>query len=195
MNLIRTVLVDDHPSLRSSLRTVLARTGDIDVVATTESPDALMTTQRSDPDVVVVGVTVSPASQRRGLELIGQLHRLHPTVASVALTTRDDAHLRIRTALAGARGYVVKSTVSDELVAMIHHAYYEQRGGRSRITLTDDERRLLLMIAGGLTNPQLAAALGIGEPTVRASARRLLSKLDVSSRAEAIYAATKRGLI
>lgn len=196
---IRTLLVEDHPSLSEAMKTLLGRDASVTVVGEAcRGEDALVEVPRRHPDVVVVDLKLSDRAQRDGLHLINDLTRRFPAVATVALTTVPDDDLVIRAVMAGARGHAIKNSDTFELARAIHGAYLEHHDvdrDHRPVSITEQDRALLRFIAQGMSNQRLASALDLPESTVRSRVRRVLCKLDVSTRAEAVYIATKMDLI
>lgn len=209
---VRTVLVDDHAILRQGLRSLLERDGSISVVGEADSLEsAIREVARTTPDVVVVDLKLAVGTEYEGLTLIAEVMRRWPSVASLVLTTFLDDDLVVRAVRAGARGYVVKDVDTTELVRAILAV---SRGGSafdprstsvvlravsgdapSREGLTDRERDVLRLLAEGLSNKGIGQQLFISESTVKFHIRNIIKKLGVSKRTDAVYTASKRGLI
>lgn len=209
---IRTVLVDDHALLREGLRALLGRSEDVTVVGEADSYEsALAEVAISRPDVVVVDLKLTAGADYDGLRLVGEITRRHPDVATLVLTTFLDDDLVVRAVRAGARGYVVKDVDTTELVRAVRAvasggSAFDPRsatsvlrtmaGGHDPSTeLTDREREVLRHLAQGESNGQIGAALYISESTVKFHIRNVIRKLGVSRRTDAVYVASKRGLI
>jgi two-component system, NarL family, response regulator DevR len=209
---IRLVLVDDHAILRQGLRSVLERESDIVVVGEASSEaEAEAVVRASTPDVVVLDLKLSAASDFEGLSLCAKLAAAHPGVGLLVLTTFLDEDLVVRAVHAGARGYVVKDVDTTELVRAIRavsagESAFDSRSaaavvrslsGRSepRQQLTDRELEVLRLLAAGLSNNQIGERLYISATTAKFHVSNIMRKLEVTRRAEAVYAASKRGLI
>ncbi|GAB16590.1 putative two-component response regulator [Gordonia effusa NBRC 100432] len=209
---VRTMLVDDHAILRQGLRSLLERDGAIEVVGEADSlATAYREVQRTAPDVVVVDLKLAVGTEYEGLTLISELTRRWPAVSSLVLTTFLDDDLVVRAVKAGARGYVVKDVDTTELVRAIETV---SRGGSAfdpRSTsvvlravsgeaptpqsLTDRERQVIRLLAEGFSNKRIGQTLFISESTVKFHIRNIIRKLGVSKRTDAVYTASKRGLI
>ncbi|MFW0790871.1 MadR family response regulator transcription factor [Gordonia sp. CPCC 205333] len=209
---VRTMLVDDHAILRQGLRSLLERNGSIEVVGEADSlATAYREVQRTAPDVVLVDLKLAVGTEYEGLTLISELTRRWPSVASLVLTTFLDDDLVVRAVKAGARGYVVKDVDTTELVRAIETV---SRGGSAfdpRSTsvvlravsgeaptpqsLTDREREVIRLLAEGYSNKRIGQTLFISESTVKFHIRNIIRKLGVSKRTDAVYTASKRGLI
>lgn len=209
---IRTVLVDDHALLREGLRAVLERQPEVAVVGEAGSFDAaLAEVAHTDPDVVVVDLKLTAGTDYEGMRLISELKRFNPDLAILVLTTFLDDDLVIRAVRAGARGYVVKDVDTTELVRAIRAlsaggSAFDPRSstivmrtmaGERNISeeLTDREREVLRLLADGMSNAGIGQQLFISESTVKFHIRNVIRKLRVTKRTDAVYVASKRGLI
>ncbi|MGE4361156.1 MAG: response regulator [Mycolicibacterium sp.] len=212
MKPIRLVLVDDHAILRQGLRSVQERADDLIVVgeAASES-EAVAVVGATSPDVVLLDLKLSAGSEFEGLTLCAKLSAAHPKLGLLVLTTFLDEDLVVRAVHAGARGYVVKDVDTTELVRAIRAisagdsafdsrsaaAVVRSMSGRSesRAQLTDREVEVLRLLAAGLSNNKIGERLYISATTAKFHVSNIMRKLEVSRRAEAVYAASKRGLI
>jgi two-component system, NarL family, response regulator DevR len=208
----RLVLVDDHAILRQGLRSVLEREDDLVVVGEASSePEAEAVVRAVQPDVVLLDLKLSAGSDFEGLSLCAHLSAAHPGVGLLVLTTFLDEDLVVRAVHAGARGYVVKDVDTTELVRAIRaisagESAFDSRSaaavvrslsGRTepRQQLTDREIEVLRLLAAGFSNQKIGEKLFISATTAKFHVSNIMRKLDVSRRAEAVYAASKRGLI
>ncbi len=204
---LRVFLIDDHELLRVGLRSLLAAEADLCVVgeaATVE--EAVAGIEATQPDVAVVDLQLA---QGTGIEVCREVRSRHPEVRCLILSAFCDQRDVSCAILAGASGYVLKQRASRDLVEAIRDV---GRGGivldailtdsvlsRMRagvdpdpllLRLSQQERRILELIAGGLTNRQIAAELFLAEKTVRNYVSHLLAKLGMHRRSEAAaYAA------
>lgn len=210
--LVRIMLVDDHMLLRQGLRSVLEREPDLQIVAeAASSGEALARAAQQRPDVVLIDLKLSASSDYEGLALCRALSAAHPRMGLLILTTFLDEELVVEAVHAGARGYVVKDVDTTELVRAIrsvsrgesafdaHSAAAVVRSISGQVKaaekLTERELEVLRLLAGGLPNGKIGAALFISPTTVKFHVSNIMRKLGVSRRAEAVYAASKRGLI
>jgi len=209
---IRLILVDDHAILREGLRSVLEREDDLVVVGEASSePEAEAVVRATHPDVVLLDLKLSASSDFEGLSLCAKLSAAHPGIGLLVLTTFLDEDLVVRAVHAGARGYVVKDVDTTELVRAIRAisagesafdarsaaAVVRSLSGRTapRQQLTDREIEVLRLLAAGLSNNKIGEKLFISATTAKFHVSNIMRKLEVSRRAEAVYAASKRGLI
>jgi two-component system, NarL family, response regulator DevR len=209
---IRLVLVDDHAILRQGLRSVLEREEDLVVVGEASSEaQAEAVVRAMQPDVVLLDLKLSAGSDFEGLSLCAKLSAAHPGIGLLVLTTFLDEDLVVRAVHAGARGYVVKDVDTTELVRAIRAisagdsafdsrsaaAVVRSLSGRTglRQQLTDREIEVLRLLAAGFSNQMIGEKLYISATTAKFHVSNIMRKLEVSRRAEAVYAASKRGLI
>ncbi|MCP9275711.1 MadR family response regulator transcription factor [Mycolicibacterium arenosum] len=209
---IRLVLVDDHAILRQGLRAVLEREDDLIVVGEASSEgEAEAVVRAMAPDVVLLDLKLSTGSDFEGLSLCTKLSAAHPQLGLLVLTTFLDEDLVVRAVHAGARGYVVKDVDTTELVRAIRAvstgesafdarsaaAVVRSLNGRNepRQQLTDRELEVLRLLATGSSNHEIGEKLYISATTAKFHVSNIMRKLEVSRRAEAVYAASKRGLI
>ena len=165
----------------------------------------------TNPDVVLLDLKLSAGSDYEGLSLCATLSGAYPGIGLLVLTTFLDENLVVRAVHAGARGYVVKDVDTTELVRAIRAisagesafdsrsaaAVVRSMSGRSepRKQLTDREIEVLKLLAAGLSNNKIGEKLFISATTAKFHVSNIMRKLEVSRRAEAVYAASKRGLI
>ncbi|MBD0863680.1 response regulator transcription factor [Gordonia sp. zg691] len=209
---IRTLLVDDHALLRQGMRSLLEREDVVEVVGEAGSYDAaLAEVNTCRPDVVVVDLKLSAGTEYEGLRLIREMAQRHPEVAALVLTTFLDDDLVVRAVRAGARGYVVKDVDTTELVRAIQAvsgggSAFDPRSAavvlravsgenETPASLSEREREVLRLLADGMSNRRIGETLFISESTVKFHIRNIIRKLGVSKRTDAVYVASKRGLI
>ncbi|MED7925187.1 response regulator transcription factor [Nonomuraea sp. LP-02] len=213
--MIRILVADDHAGFRAGLRTLLATAEGIDVADEAASGEqALALAGRIQPDVVLMDLDMPGMG---GIAATERLTRDHPHIRVLVLSMSDDDDSVFAAVRAGARGYVVKGARKAELVRSVQTvaeggavfgpalasrlaAYFSPlSGGRTETAaplpaLTPREREILALIAGHLTNPQIAARLGLSQKTVRNHVSAVLAKLQVADRAQAILRAREAGL-
>ena len=209
---IRLVLVDDLAILREGLRSVLERERDLVIVGEASSEaEGEAVVGKLAPDVVLMDLKLSAGSDYDGLSLCAKLSSRYPDMGLLVLTTFLDEDLVVRAVHAGARGYVVKDVDTTELVRAIRAVSVGQSAFDSRSAaavvrslsgrgspqqqLTDRELEVLRLLAAGLSNNMIGEKLYISATTAKFHVSNIMRKLEVSRRAEAVYAASKRGLI
>jgi two-component system, NarL family, response regulator NreC len=212
---IHVVLADDHHLVRQGIRALLAQAGDIEVVGEAEDgPAAIELAQRLTPDVLVMDIGMPRMS---GIEAIAQIHSLHLPTQMLILSMYSDEIL-VRQALRnGARGYLLKRSVVEELllaVRAVHRSetylspqisnailadFLARRDGTVETSLFDRlsprERQVLQLVAEGRTNNEIAETLQIAVKTVEKHRASLMAKLKVQDLAGLLRKAMRHGLI
>lgn len=207
------MLIDDHAIVRSGLRTILEREDDLSVVAEASSaPEALAALSRHRPRIALLDLKLSTSSDTEGLELCEAITEQFPDVGILVLTTFLDDALVLRAVRAGARGYVVKDVDTSGLVRAIRDvarggSAFDARSAAAMVRgvntppaeddrqLTPREREVLGLLARGLSNRDIGERLYISETTAKFHVGNILRKLGVTRRAEAVYEASKMGVI
>ena len=210
---ISIVLVDDHAIVRQGIRSILERHPQMCVVgeaATSEEAMAVVSATR--PRIVLLDLKLSTSSDTEGLELCQKLTSTYSDTAVLVLTTLMDDQLVVRAIRSGASGYVVKDVDTRELVRAIRavsqgESAFDSRSAAAMVRslnarspleskqLTEREREVLSLLARGLSNRDIGKRLYISETTAKFHVGNIIRKLNVSRRAEAVYAASKMGLI
>ena len=207
------MIVDDHAIVRQGLRSILEREPDMRVVAEASKPDeALTVIGRVRPSIVLLDLKLSTSSDTEGLELCAALTSAHPEVAVLVLTTFLDERLVLQAIRAGAKGYVVKDVDTSSLIRAIRdvsrgESAFDARSAAAMVrglnaAPEDDHRKLtprecevLKLLARGSSNRDIGTELFISETTAKFHVGNILRKLGVSRRAEAVYEASKMGVI
>lgn len=201
-------LLDDHEVVRRGLHDLLEAEDDFTVVG--ESGSAAEATRRIPalrPDVAILDARLPDGS---GIDVCRDVRSIDPSIKALILTSYDDDEALFAAILAGAHGYVLKQIRGDELVAAIRKVAAGQslldpavtqrvldrvREGRSTPaelqSLTEQERRILSLIAEGLTNRQIAERMFLAEKTVKNYVSSLLAKLGLERRTQAAVLAAK----
>ena len=211
--MIRVVLVDDDAMVRTGLRLILSAAPDIEVVGeAADGSAASVMVRRERPDVVLLDVRMPGVD---GLTAARDLLADAATPWRVVMLTTFDLDEYVYAALAaGASGFLLKDVPPERLVAAVRQVhdgdvllapditrrlvarYAQPRGGPDPLApLTDRERDVLALIARGLSNVEIASALHLGEATVKTHVGRILAKLDLRDRAQAVVAAYEAGLV
>ncbi len=201
---IRLLLVDDHPMVRTGLRTFLELQPDMCVVGEAASGEqALALTRRLTPDIVVLDLMLPGMS---GVDVVRHLRADHPGVKVVALTSFAGRDLVLPAVRAGVAGYLLKDVDARELADALRAVH---AGGvplhpqvaatvMASVTATDPltprERDVLRLIARGLSNRLIARELTLAEKTVKAHVSAILAKLGVADRTQAALYAVRNGL-
>ncbi|PXY23975.1 MadR family response regulator transcription factor [Prauserella flavalba] len=205
------VLVDDHAIVRQGLRSILDREDDMRVVGeATTAAEARVVLDRLRPDIVLLDLKLGTGSDTEGLELCSEITANHPGIGVLVLTTfLDDAYV-LEAVHRGAKGYVIKDVDTSALVSAIRTVARDESAFDSRSAsvmarsirtapdepaLTEREQGVLELLATGLSNRVVGERLFISETTVKFHVRNIMRKLGASTRAEAVYEASKMGLI
>ncbi len=205
---IRLLLVDDHEIVRRGLRELLESAGDLRVTHEAGSLDEALSVDLDDIDVAVLDVRLPDGS---GVELCRQLRELRPDLRCLMLTSFADNEALNASILAGAQGYVLKNVRGDDLVSAIRRVasgevlltdeQVERARERLRRQIAEDlrieslsaqERRILDLLAEGLSNREIADAMFLAEKTVKNYVSNLLTKLGFQRRTEAALFAQKQ---
>jgi DNA-binding NarL/FixJ family response regulator len=202
--IIRVLVVDDHPLMRSGIVAVVDRESDMTVVGEVgDGESALARYDALRPDVTLMDLQMPGIG---GVETIARLRKRHADAAIVVLTTYKGDVQALKAIRAGAGGYLLKSAVRTELVDTIRSV----RGGRPYIlpevaadiaahlideTLTERETAVLACVAGGNSNRAVARELGVTEDTIKAHMSNVLAKLKAQDRTHAVTIAVRRGII
>ncbi len=204
---IGVFLLDDHEIVRRGVRDLINEEPDLEVVGEAGTADAaLEVIERVRPDVAVLDVRLQDGS---GIEVCRDIRSAHPRVACLMLTSYADDDALLGSVLAGAAGFVLKQVRGGELLTGIRQvatggsliepdvaarAVARMRArtqeDRQLASLTPQERRILDLLAEGMTNREIADALYLAEKTVKNYVSNLLMKLGMKHRTEAaVYAA------
>jgi two-component system, NarL family, response regulator DevR len=208
---LRILIADDHAVVRAGLRALLEQQPDFTVIAEAESGlDAVRQAVTHQPDIIVMDIRMPGGLS--GIEACEQITEQLPGSKVIMLTSYAEDELVMDAVRAGAVGYVLKRVGSGDLVdairtvgkgaAMIDpsmtKALLEEVRQAAQVKeasafsgLTPQEMRILALMVEGLTNREIAAQLFLGEGTVRNYVGNILSKLQVSNRAEAAVFAVK----
>ena len=201
---IRVLVADDHPVVRAGLAAVIAGEVDLLLVAQAENGErACGLFREHQPDVVLMDLRMPIMD---GVQAIRTITAEFPAARILALTTYEgDADIR-RALEAGARGYLLKDMLLTDVITAIRAV---RRGDRviptavaarlaefpERSDLTERELEVLQLVARGLSNKQVARAIGRAEETVKIHLKNMFAKLDVADRTEAVTVGLARGLI
>jgi NarL family two-component system response regulator LiaR len=206
---IRVMLVDDHNVVRSGLATFLRAYDDLELVGEARNGmEAVKLCHRNKPDVILMDLMMP---EMDGIAATRAILADYPEIKIIAMTSFEEEEFVHGVLAAGAISYLLKNVTSDELARAIRDAV----SGRSTLSpeaarvlvqatrptkdplidLTEREREVLNLVVQGNNNQQIADALVISVATVKAHISSLLSKLQVSSRAEAIAYAIKHKIV
>jgi DNA-binding NarL/FixJ family response regulator len=204
---VRVFLLDDHEVVRRGVRELLEAAGDIEVVGEAgTAEEALARVPVANPDVALLDMRLPDGN---GVEVCREIRSAHETVQCIILTSFADDEALFDAIMAGAAGYLLKQIRGTDLVDAVRRVAAGQSLLDPEVTarvlerlrtgpkederlarLTDQERRILDLIAEGLTNRQIAERMFLAEKTVKNYVSNLLSKLGMERRTEAaVFAA------
>ncbi|MDA0336629.1 MAG: response regulator transcription factor [bacterium] len=199
--IIDVLLVDDHPVVRDGISAMLSSVPHINVCGgATGGLEGVLLAQQLRPDVVVMDIGLPDIN---GLEATRQLSANQPEIRVVILTVYDNREYVLRAARVGARGYVVKNSPAADLLHAIESVYEghfcfppahaalvltelaeldaDLTEDRSSGELSTRERQVLALIAGGLSNRDIADRLALSVRTVETHRQHVMNKLDIHS--------------
>lgn len=213
--MIRLVVADDHHLVRQGIRALLERSGDIEVVGEAgDGREAIDLVERHQPDVLVVDIAMPRLD---GMQVIKRVRTLGVKTQIVVLSMYSDETLVRQAIRSGAKGYLLKRSVTEELLLAVRaasrgEAYLSPPVSGFLLTdllsvrvegdqvsladrLTSREREVLQLIAEGNTNIAIAEKMNISEKTVEKHRANLMAKLNVHDVAGLVRAAIKHGLV
>ena len=203
---IRVLLIDDHPVVRAGLRSIVEARGFTVVGEASTGEEALAATPALRPDVVLCDLRLGEGID--GVETTAALRRMPDAPSVLILTTFDHDAQIIRALEAGAAGYLLKDVDNDTIARAIidaaSGAMVLTPGGDERliaalraprVTLTDRERDVLMLVDEGAGNKEIAVRLFISESTVKTHIVHLLEKFGAASRTAATSEARRLGLL
>jgi len=206
--MIRVFLLDDHEVVRTGLRELLEHDGDIEIVGESGSaPEAIRRIPALRPDVAVLDARLPDGN---GIDVCRQIRSVDPSIHGLILTSYEDDEALFAAIMAGASGYVLKQIRGTDLVDAVRRVASGQSLLDPAVTqrvlerirsgveppselrsLTEQERRILVHIAEGLTNREIAAKMFLAEKTVKNYVSSLLAKLGLERRTQAAVLATR----
>jgi len=210
MKRIRILLADDHAVVRQGFRMVLGAHPDMEIVGEAgNGREAVELAERLKPEVVVMDVSMP---ELNGIEATRRLAASTPHTRVLALSMHKDSVYVREILRAGARGYLLKDSVADDLVAAVRavasgEGYLSPQVSsavlddyRRHVTnpidlLTSREREVLQMLAEGKTNKEIAGVLNLSAYTVEAHRGRVMEKLNVHTIADLVRFAVRYGLV
>ncbi|MCW2823205.1 MAG: DNA-binding response regulator [Aeromicrobium sp.] len=205
----RVFLLDDHEVVRAGLRQLLESSGGIEVVGDADTASAaLARIPALRPDVAVLDARLPDGS---GIEVCRAIRSSYPDIKVIILTSFDDDEALFASIMAGAAGYVLKQVTGQDLIAAVHHVadggslldpsvtakvMDRLRDGapgepEELKSLTAQERRILELVAEGLTNRQIGERLFLAEKTVKNYMSNVLAKLGLERRTQAAVFASR----
>ncbi len=212
---IRVLLVDDHPIVLEGIKTHLSLQSDLEVVGSaTNGHEAIQKAKELQPDVILLDISMP---EMNGLEAIALLRQQVSRAKILVLTMHNTREYIAQIIQTGARGYMLKDSSPSELIRAIELVYAgevcfspavsrvlldELTTGRSKslpvalsTPLSDREREVLMLIADGHNNKEIASRLGIGVRTIETHRERIMRKLDIHSIAGLTKFAIAKGIV
>ncbi len=211
----RLLLVDDHAVVRSGLRMLLGSESDVEIVGeASTAKEAIEAAAQFNPEVILMDIGLPDLS---GIDATREIKKRFPKISIVALTIHEDEEYFFKMLEAGASGYVPKRAAPEELLTAIRAAatgevylypslakllvkdYLTQEhpaDEKSNLDgLTDREREVLMYLAEGASNEEIAKSLVISPKTVERHRENIMRKLNLHSRAELVRYAIRKGII
>ena len=208
---VRVLIVDDHAVVRAGIRALLAHEPDIEPIGEAGSArEAVFQSRSLKPDVIVIDVVMPDGS---GLEAVPTLLHERPEAQILVLSMQDDPRYVRQAFEVGAKGYVLKEAADREIVAAVREVargrqyVHPELGARlvaasaaaarraEQDPLSDREHEVLLLLALGNTNQEIAQQLYISVRTAETHRAHIMQKLHLSSRAELVRYAIDQGLL
>ena len=212
MSVTKLAIIDDHEVIINGLRAMLSGHPDLQIIYSANSgADLLSLLKQNQPDVLLMDIQMPEMS---GVELCKLVHKQYPQVKIIAFSSFDDSHYVKQIMRNGASGYLLKNADQQSIVSAIQQVVTgnevidetikkilvgESITGHRRsifdIPLTKREREILKLIAGELTNQEIADRLFISLRTVETHRFNLTQKLAAKNTASLVKEAMKRGLV
>lgn len=201
---IRVVLIEDHAIVRDGLCALLSSQDDISVVATADTGrSGLKAVDEHKPDVVLMDLRLPELD---GLTAVSIMQERYPQIAVLILSSAEGDKAIERCLQAGARGYLLKSAQSMEVIEAIRAvaqggryispaAALELATGEPTANLTPREIEVLESVLGGMSNAEIGKSLGVAEKTIKNQLHNVYLKLKATDRTHAVTIALQRGII
>lgn len=201
---IRVMCVEDHRIVREGLALIINQEPDMTIVGACATGDEAVETYRTTkPDVTLMDLRLGATS---GVDAIKAIRKINPDARIIVLTMYEGDEDIFRAHQAGATTYLLKDTLSSDLVRVVREVHGGQRPVLPEVqarlserasmpTLTPREVEVIQLISQGLRNKEVGAMLGITEGTVQIHVKNIFAKLGVNDRTGAVQVAVRRGLI
>ena len=203
-NVIRILVVDDHPLFRDGVATLVAGQKDMRMVAEAgNGNEAVEQFRRHSPDITLMDLQMPGSS---GIDAIIAILGYSPAARIIVLTTYSGDMQALRALKAGARAYLLKGLLHKDLLSTIRAVHAGTKTVSPSVateiashseddSLTEREIEVLRLIAGGNANKEIAAKLAVSEETVKGRVKQILSKLHANDRTHAAMIGLRRGII
>ena len=201
---LRVLLADDHTALLVGMRTLVESMPRATVVGeAADGSEAIEKYRALSPDILVLDLRMPKVD---GLQVVEAVIAFDAGAKILVMTMYDGEHDVARALHSGAKGYILKSASREQIIAAITAVARGERYVPERVALqlvadasspklTPREREVLELLRVGMTNKDIAAALGVAPGTVKTHVQELLEKLGATGRAEAVNLALQRGLL
>ncbi|MBG0717048.1 response regulator transcription factor [Microbacterium sp. 2C] len=207
--MIRIVVADDHPIVRTGIIALFAPEDDIDVVAEAATPDeAVAAAERMSPDVVLMDLQFGASANSGGADATRRIRALDAAPYVLVLTNYDSDGDILGAVEAGASGYLLKDAPPHELITAVRAAAAGEsalapviatrlmdRMRAPQASMSARELQVLELVAAGCSNSDIAAELFVSDTTVKSHLAHIFTKLGVSSRTAAVSRARERGIL
>ena len=202
--MIRVVCIDDHALVRDGIELILSRQKDMELVGSLATGEEAIDFFRHDaPDVTLIDLQLGTID---GVETIRTIRKTHPDARFIVLTVYEDEEHIHRAMSAGAATYLLKETLSADLVQVIRQVHSGEcpisesveaalQTRAAHPTLTAREVEIMQHVVEGKRNKEIAAALFLSEVTVMTHLRNIYIKLGVNDRTAALSVAVRRGIV
>jgi NarL family two-component system response regulator LiaR len=210
-DVIRVMIVDDHPVVRRGIQSLLGEEEDIQVVGeAVNGKDAIEKVESLKPDVILMDLVMPEMS---GIEAIEKITASHPNARILVMTSFAADDKVFPSIKAGALGYLLKDSDPEDLIRMIRQVYRGElsihptiarkviqelnRPAKEPLTpspITEREVEILQLLAQGMENKEIAAKLVVRDATVRTHVSNILRKLQLANRVQATLYALRTGL-
>jgi DNA-binding NarL/FixJ family response regulator len=209
---IRVLLVDDHPVVRKGLSSYLSHFGQVSIIGeASDGQEALRKARELSPDLVLMDIDMP---RMNGLTAADTLRKENPKIKVLVLSMHSDTDNVLRILQSGARGFVLKQAPTDDLIRAIEsinagETFFSPDVARVAVNqfvrgsgegpqtskVSNREREVLIAIAEGLSNKEIACRLGVGVRTIETHRERIMRKLNIHSVAGLTKFAIAKGLI
>lgn len=212
MNIIKVMIADDHELIREGLKQLLELEGDIEIVSeAANGVECLEKLKRVNPDVLLLDINMP---KQNGIEVLQKIRDRNIKVKVLILTVHNEVEYLVKAVDIGVNGYLMKDSTSEELrkaiYSVMNNENYIQTSLipllNSRLVardidkekieeLTKREMEVLIKIANGMSNKEIASTLSISERTVKNHISNIFKKIDVSDRTQAAVFAIRNNII
>ena len=212
MNIIKVMIADDHELIREGLKQLLELEGDIEIVSeAANGVECLEKLKKVNPDVLLLDINMP---KQNGIEVLQKIRDRNIKVKVLILTVHNEVEYLVKAVDIGVNGYLMKDSTSEELrkaiYSVMNNENYIQTSLipllNSRLVardidkekieeLTKREMEVLIKIANGMSNKEIASTLSISERTVKNHISNIFKKIDVSDRTQAAVFAIRNNII